>query len=231
MKDVLILPDIHGRTFWKDAVKQVSPEEHIIFLGDYADPYPHEGIMPEEAWVNLLEILEFASSHASQVTLLLGNHDLHYIFQSYKEKAISSRFCEYLEEEYHRVFTNNLSMFCLSWEYTYNNQQVLFTHAGVSKGWYKRNEAVIGELNVTNLNQLLNTADGIEALAQIGIERGGPHLYGSMVWADIDEIGYEKAFPNIYQIFGHSQQRHGPVVTTNWACLDCRRAFKLSQII
>ena len=41
--DLIIIPDIHGRTFWKEAI-QKYPNSKTIFLGDYLDPYPHEGI-------------------------------------------------------------------------------------------------------------------------------------------------------------------------------------------
>ena len=34
MKQLLIIPDVHGRTFWKDAVSQYEDKvEKIIFLG------------------------------------------------------------------------------------------------------------------------------------------------------------------------------------------------------
>ena len=37
MSNILIIPDIHGRTFWKECIKCECDE--IIFLGDYLDPY------------------------------------------------------------------------------------------------------------------------------------------------------------------------------------------------
>ena len=37
---VLIVPDVHGRDFWKQAVN--SDADKIIFLGDYLDHYPGE---------------------------------------------------------------------------------------------------------------------------------------------------------------------------------------------
>ena len=46
---MIIIPDIHGRSFWKDAVKG-RENEKIIFLGDYTDPYSYEGI---EFWEGL----------------------------------------------------------------------------------------------------------------------------------------------------------------------------------
>ena len=44
MKKILIIPDVHGRDFWKEPVKQElkNNETSIVFLGDYTDGYPHE---------------------------------------------------------------------------------------------------------------------------------------------------------------------------------------------
>ena len=44
---VLIIPDVHGREFWKEGIEKRKQNELIIFLGDYTDPYPHEGIKHE----------------------------------------------------------------------------------------------------------------------------------------------------------------------------------------
>ena len=55
---MIIIPDIHGRSFWKDAVKG-RENEKIIFLGDYTDPYSHEGIEFWEGLQSLREVIEF----------------------------------------------------------------------------------------------------------------------------------------------------------------------------
>lgn len=49
-EDCLIIPDVHGRDFWKDAANRFPG--NIVFLGDYLDPYPLEGISPDEAFTN-----------------------------------------------------------------------------------------------------------------------------------------------------------------------------------
>ena len=45
-EDIIIIPDVHGRKFWREAVEKY-PDADTIFLGDYLDPYPAEGISPE----------------------------------------------------------------------------------------------------------------------------------------------------------------------------------------
>lgn len=77
-EEIIVIPDVHGRGFWKEAVAKY-PNADTIFLGDYLDPYPNEDIDDEDAFNNFLEIVEYARNH-SNVTLLFGNHDLQYWF-------------------------------------------------------------------------------------------------------------------------------------------------------
>ena len=63
MSKVIILPDIHGRTFWKYALEHIDEFDKVIFLGDYLDPYPHEGITFDESVENFKEILEFKKNN------------------------------------------------------------------------------------------------------------------------------------------------------------------------
>jgi len=38
--NILIIGDVHGRTFWKDAVdKYLEKCDKVIFLGDYLDEF------------------------------------------------------------------------------------------------------------------------------------------------------------------------------------------------
>ena len=109
---MIIVPDIHGRTFWKSAVKGREAEE-IVFLGDYVDPYTEfEGIEQSEGLVALKEVIEFKKQHPENVTLLLGNHDLSYI----------SKYVHRCRHDYEnhdiiqKTFQDNLSLFCIAHE-------------------------------------------------------------------------------------------------------------------
>lgn len=229
--DILILPDIHGRTFWKKAVERIDEYDKVVFLGDYLDPYRHERITADDALDNFHEILAFTHANEDKVVLLLGNHDMHYVSLEYAFLAQSSRYDLDRAYEYRQLFEEHRQLFSLAWETLWKGKRVLFTHAGVSEGWYEANKRVIGEMNSENLNRLLDTIEGIHALGQIGYERGGMHRWGSMVWGDVYEFAIHKSFPDVYQVFGHSQQRSGPLNGSNWACLDCRRAFRLSAVM
>lgn len=223
--DILILPDIHGRTFWKDAVEH-EQFATIIFLGDYLDPYPSEGINDEQALANFKEIIAYGMSH-DNVVLLLGNHDMHYYSHLFAKNAMSSRFCFAMITELIELFTRHKNMFRLAWETTLNGYHYLFTHSGVSDGWLETNRQLVATADAEHLNQLLATDDGVLALAQVSWMRGGHHRGGSIVWGDVYEILNKNPLPDVYQIFGHSQQSESPIITDNIACLDVRRPFVL----
>ena len=60
--------------------------------------------------------------------------------------------------------------------------------------------------------------------------RWGNAKYPSPVWADVeDHECMEERLPGIYQVFGHTQQEFSPVITKQYACLDCRKAFLLTS--
>ena len=77
MTDILIIPDVHGRSFWKESCNNWQGK--IIFLGDYHDPYgEYVDEEPDkiESLTNLRELAAFVENrrHTSGVICLLGNH-------------------------------------------------------------------------------------------------------------------------------------------------------------
>ena len=69
-KKILIIPDVHGRTFWKSALRS-GDYEKIVFLGDYTDPYEMEDITNREALKNFKSIIAFKQQNPEKVVLLL----------------------------------------------------------------------------------------------------------------------------------------------------------------
>lgn len=74
MNELLVLPDIHGREFWRGPCNDIEKYDKVIFLGDYFDPYDFEHISVPQAIVNFEEILELKKNNMDKVVLLLGNH-------------------------------------------------------------------------------------------------------------------------------------------------------------
>lgn len=240
---LLIIPDVHGRAFWKEAVAQY-PEIPVIFLGDYLDPYNNhiESYTAEDALNEFKQILQYKQEHSDRVTLLLGNHDLHYFCSTdcsrkdYKHK-----------DEILRLFEQNLHYFRIADTVVVNHKSFLFSHAGVLPGWL---DMRFPEIKKDNAEEICNQINSkyhkdknflIQLVNDASSLRGGLVKFGSPVWADVLEhesnVPYTqmpKDYPytllgNIYQIFGHSQQEENPIYRSHFSCLDCRRAFLLTD--
>lgn len=229
-EDLLIIPDVHGRKFWRKALEE-KQHKHVIFLGDYVDPYPQEGIHPDGAYQELVDIIAYARENKETTTLLLGNHDMHYKSDLFSRLAMGTRYDYYWQDQLGPLFNDNDDLFQLAYEADYEDTHCLFTHAGVSSVWYEGNKNKVGELNAENLNQLQKDNDGIRAISDVGYMRGGFARAGGILWADFKEVNDAPPIKEGYQIFGHTQHRNGPTINKNVACLDCRRAFLLSEVM
>lgn len=230
---MLIVPDIHGRDFWKEPVHDALGKEHILFLGDYLDPYGYEGISATEAYARFREILGLKKEHPDEVTLLLGNHDLHYV----DGRMVGSRYDFTRGGMIQRDIISNANLFQIAHETEMAGRKFLFTHAGILRGWLLSRRNILGDVQAGREGATLNALwwDGdmrfrlLTALNAIPRERGGDSLFGSPVWADVEEWADDEEYelPGIYQVFGHSQQEEDPVIGEHFACLDCRKVFRL----
>lgn len=231
---MIIIPDIHGRDFWEKPVKENLGKEHILFLGDYLDPYDYEGIPSEEVFPRFEEIIALKKKHPGDVTLLLGNHDLHYV-----DGDLGGSRYDYIHGARNKkVFLENAHLFQMTHEADVAGKKFLFTHAGVMWGWLVANRTLLGVIQPEDVGRKLNEfwedetlrPTLLKALGDIPVSRWGPCLHGSPVWADVEDWNDEfYELPDIYQVFGHSQQEVDPVIGSHFACLDCRRAFRMTD--
>lgn len=245
-KKIIVIPDVHGRTFWKEAVKNVDDCKRIVFLGDYLDPYPFEDIDFETSIANFEEIIDFKKKHDDKVVLLLGNHDMPYFSNDYYR--MSSYHCRHSSHFHHdiaKMFDENRDMFKIA----YTEDDILFTHAGCTTGWI---EEVFTELYrmtslddlVFSLNNLLNTKEGLKYLYMVSMTRGGSDVYGSCIWSDVREMLTEHVddkreylIKGVKQVFGHTllafEDDKGnitygkPIESGNIKMIDTHKAFEL----
>ena len=234
MKRTLIIPDIHGRTFWKAALEKYKDEllsgnMHCVFLGDYLDPYPVEFDCDMDTGYkmtldNFEEIIQAKKEIGNSVTLLLGNHDLQYIDEYAEGGIYRCRYMWKVEPKIKKLFKDNWNLFSIAYEDILpDGKRCLFTHAGVVKPWvdlWFDNMTDSSDISAAWLNSfLLGEKSELYKLTSVGEDRGG-RGYGSPVWADADEFYYgfmnEKhreenpnirriVYSDIYQVFGHTQ--------------------------
>ena len=222
---ILVIPDVHGRSFWREPCADINSYSRVVFLGDYLDPYGFDDITLPEAFANFCDIVAFAEAHRGKVTLLLGNHDLHYITTA---AGRSTRHSPWMAEKAAPVFEEDKHLCHLACQVG----AALITHAGCQQGWIDgvnlRFPEVQLKMEADSLNGLLDSEEYMRALGMVGERRGGYYKYGSCVWADIDE---HLTTPSpIPQVFGHTLQRCGFEIARpdmHILMLDCAHAFEL----
>ena len=117
MMRVLIIPDVHGLSFWKEPVNRyINEVDRVVFLGDYLDPYPDKGesVDTDDIFGNLVEIIKLKHEHKEKVVLLIGNHDYHYFSKRALQAVCASR-CDLLNwRRYNEFFVKNENEFCVA---------------------------------------------------------------------------------------------------------------------
>lgn len=225
---VLIIPDVHGRTFWRTPVSQYKDEvDKIIFLGDYLDPYLRDfdqSLRLEDAQQfalsNLKEIFRLASS-CNKVQLLIGNHDFHYIYPAYK---CSRKFEGKLLTKAVDLFHENIHLLKVCDESFCNGVRYVYSHAGIMKKWLAYNE-LTPHIDCDELNSLMTKS--FQTLWQVSMDRGGKLPFGSCIWADFNnDMIWEDDTNEYVQIFGHTYSLQEDYYHHQWM-LDCAHAFLL----
>lgn len=133
----LVFGDIHGRLIWEDIIKKEKDIDKIIFLGDYVTT--HESISDEQQLFNFENILTYKEDNPEKVILLRGNHDLWKFSwgdcsphpSSWLKKKLLFKFDQF----------SRLSQ----WVYIQDN--IIFSHAGVSQVWLDNNNLKLEDIN------------------------------------------------------------------------------------
>ena len=253
-KRILVIPDIHGETFWKEPVlKYIDRVDRIIFLGDYLDPYPKEGkeYPPQGLFDNLMDIIDFKRDHMDKVVLLKGNHDQHYASEMFRTLACGSR-CDTINWSiYNAVFVRNTELFKLVHLEEVKGMPYLFSHAGLTLNWINKVNSTIWKLAdnkisianpeiVERINTLDDSTEGQEMLAIVGRYRSflGGAKSGSVLWADIEEHAIPDApkdygLNKVFQVVGHSRlnDKYDKVEFDNLVLTDSQQCFMIDEDI
>ncbi len=195
--------DIHGRQNWKILYTDISNTDKIIFIGDYTDSFHFTG---QEIIANLIEIINLKKQFPLKVELLLGNHDIQYMFGSkYRCKGYNPN----ANESLYRLFNDNRDLFKLAHEEQIDDKKYLWTHAGISNNymtWLKG-------ITRFDLDEFSDVADAINSIGlntgeqpsifACGYSRGGSYKHGGPLWADKRETSLDM-LKGYHQIVGHT---------------------------
>lgn len=221
-----IIPDVHSRNFYKPILENKT--DKIIFLGDYGDPYPHEGWSDDDTIETMYNIFGFAQDNPDRVILLIGNHDEPY----FNQHRGNSRYNWMLARQLEQIYQEFKDLFKIA--YWDEETQTMFTHAGINKKWWDSLELPIDwspkQIQDYLNNLLLQGTSQINPLYDISKYRGGYNWNGSCIWADVHEhVHLEKdECMSFKQCFGHSQlEKTGNFIhQNNWIMCDSRAIFE-----
>ncbi len=209
MKRILVIGDIHGRNNWK-LIRDRKDIDLFIFLGDYTDSFNLSNI---EILHNLNEIIEFKKELGDKVCLLLGNHDIQYIFDNYNFSGYRNA----MRPDLYWLFTQNKDLFKIA----HKEKDYLFTHAGICIKWFEQycNILVNYGLNddLSNVDIVLEDIYNSRynyILHQIGYKRGGMRGdFGGPTFCDKGElITYPLELFN--QVVGHTHVKNIEIIKT-----------------
>lgn len=249
-KELIILPDIHGRDFWK--VIHQCPDVPVIFLGDYLDPYPFEapavsgaaGVTEDSAIDNFKDIIA-AVRKRDNVTMLLGNHDMTY---EIGKKVCECRTIYSRYDECRKLFWDNSDLFSIAKFISAGGKEFCFTHAGITPQFNKvMNEVpvLLGTLDQVlrkdrelNIDHKKHWDKFCRLLGCVSSYRGGLDQCGSLVWADVREHLFSEMFSEtkdptgIIQVFGHTianEPIHSKNNSYEFYMLDSREPFYMDS--
>lgn len=190
---LLVISDLHEKDCWKTRL-QDEDWDKVIFLGDYVDSWTHKD---EPCINNLKDIIEFKRSMGDNCILLLGNHDIHYMFSpNYRCSGFQQSCAGVLK----MIYNQDKDLFQIA----HLEGNYLFTHAGVSKAWLSKYSEIYAEFKgniAERLNSIFNSHYEY-ILNDVGPASGGMRYDKSgPLWLRPDE---DEIIHNYHQVVGHT---------------------------
>lgn len=192
---IACIGDLHGSDRWKE-VNDLDVD-HCVFVGDYVDSGK---VSNHVILTNLEEVVSFKKRHLASVTLLLGNHDVQYM---YHPDFTCSGFVSEMCVAYQHVFRHNSSCFQVAAAF----ENYLFTHGGLGRHWALQNlppEKDSAGVIAEELNFMMDSQESLNRLNIIGTSRGGKAQQGGPVWCDYHRDLVPDPFSGVSQVVGHT---------------------------
>ncbi len=224
----LLIFDPHQDAAWVQEIvrKERHRATHLLLGGDYFDTFREADLPGVDDMCDLL--LELRESWRGRVTILLGNHDVHYMEAKRwcdlhrNPKALNYKCSGYTNNKAKHISKK------LNWDFWHSCrlfQEVngfLVSHAGVAKRfWYSELEAAaaIEALDAHCLVVMERLPFHRFAILNPGHARGGSEEQGGITWLDFDSEFSDSDIP-FPQIVGHTPSRQGSRQNGRSWCLD-----------
>jgi hypothetical protein len=197
---------------WAEEFDNYMDYDKIIFVGDYVDSF---NVGNAEMKKNLEDIIFFKKTCPDKVVLLLGNHDIQYIVAN----EICSGYRPEMKHDFYKIFMDNIELFSFAYEgFDKDGKTWLWTHAGVTSGWYKelrkelfdpnhRFAEIVKERNPQTIAEEINLAWELKmsVLYNVDAASGGHYLWAGPIWVRPHVLNIYP-LDGVSQIVGHTPQ-------------------------
>lgn len=220
---LLAVGDVHGRDFWKEVVDLEKEFDRFVFVGDYFDSWD---LTVDNQIANFNEIVAFKREHPEKVVLLLGNHDYHYLYDRGQYSGFKQATKIRMQEPLQSLLDEGLL------QVAYQHNDLLFTHAGVTKTWCKHAKVHIGAKDVAaEINRAF--AERPELFNFIiggGCDPSGDDVHQSPMWVRPDSLR-EDHIGGVKQVVGHTTFKQISVIDEGVIFLDAPSAKEYLKVV
>jgi len=204
--------------------------DKVVFLGDYVDDWDAS---PEASYNTIKKLIRLKEKYPDKIELLTGNHCLsEYLAGEFRCSGFKEITHQLVKNLYKTKDSGNVPLF----QPAYSKGNILFTHAGITKTYWKDLQLLIKNhypscqeilnlpltlagkisniLGLAWLNHFSNRDDKLfQTFHQAGAYRGG---FGtpSFVWADKEEL-LKDPLPKLHQVVGHSPVKTVEIMKQN----------------
>ncbi|MDR2721395.1 MAG: metallophosphoesterase [Coriobacteriaceae bacterium] len=200
MTRVLLVGDLHTKTNLLPTIESAGKQhnvDRIVLLGDYLDDWDMYGVRNVRS---LRAIVDWARENKN-VTLLLGNHDMGYLYTDRRHSGYDYT----IEDPASNILYNNRDLFSVAdWAGNW-----LFTHAGLCAEWAHEVAGMSDNLSAKELSERLNSMlpdEGrLDQLRMVSASRGGREPSPGVVWADQRDL-LADPYRGVNQVVGHTPQ-------------------------
>lgn len=197
MSKQVIIGDTHGHDSWKRVLNQEKDFDRVIFMGDYYDSF---GVPPMKQDENFLDICAYArmviglTRNPDKVVMLIGNHDFHYLPNTYAR-------CSGYRPEFRAVFEESLKVNMGLLRMAFKDEHgTLYTHAGLTYT-FAMAHGIVGDYDVS-LNELFENHRYAFAYNTQDREGYGDHISQGPLWVRPRSLAKDKVA--CMQVVGHT---------------------------
>lgn len=186
---ILAIGDVHGRSHWKEIIANESFDK-VIFVGDYFDSFNIGG---ESQIENFKDIIALKTALHNDCILLIGNHDVHYM--NFWQERYSG-----FQKGYQYTISDVLHKNLDKLQMCYTQDNLCFTHAGITKTWAKKHY-----IDLNFLEKSINELWYYRPLSFMfqGKEPYGNDITQSPIWVRPESLR-EDAIEDYIHIVGHT---------------------------